>query len=179
MALQISVKGQEEIRKKLDELARKYPRALAGALYQEGAELLSDSLRRVPVEFGVLRSSGYVAPPTGLEEPVVEIGYGTDYAVPVHERTGAHHEVGEAKYLERAVDARTGGMLERIAKWTIDNEKRGIGMQAIPGVPREPKPDWSQREKGLLKKGKQRAAAKQKKLKARAKARSKTLKKKR
>ena len=44
----------------------------------------------------------------------VGLGYGTDYAVYVHERTELHHDVGEAKFLEKAVQAHLAGMANRV-----------------------------------------------------------------
>lgn len=80
--------------------------AVDAGLYAGGSIIMSDSIPRVPVDFGDLRGSGYVTLP---ENHTVEIGYGGSakgYAVPVHERTELRHEVGEAKYLEKAASAK-------------------------------------------------------------------------
>lgn len=46
---------------------------------------------------------------------VVELGYDTDYAVPVHEILHVHHPVGQAKYLEVPLMQAVAGMDARLA----------------------------------------------------------------
>lgn len=63
------------------------------ALYREAERIMADSKQNyVPVDMGILRSSGFVKPPvvTG-SSAVVEMGYGgaaSSYALYVHEGTG-------------------------------------------------------------------------------------------
>lgn len=126
-------------------LARLYPKAAAGALYKLGVAIIGDSLRRAPVEFGVLRASAYVSPPQGAGvEADVELGYGTEYAVVQHERLDFRHpRGGEAKYLERAVYAVAPRALPLLAKWTLEIEVSGGGFARAPGV--NPRPTFSSR----------------------------------
>lgn len=46
----------------------------------------------------------------------VEIGYATNYAAAVHERTSANYRVGQAKYLEMAIKANAQTMVRIIEK---------------------------------------------------------------
>lgn len=81
-----------------------------------GEEIMADSVRRTPVDTGRLRSTAYVAPPRLAGDWTVELGYGTNYAVAVHERTEASHSTGEAKFLENAVLSRGARGLWKIAE---------------------------------------------------------------
>lgn len=106
-------------------------RALFKALYREAEETMTLSKEQyVPVDLGVLRASGHVVIPDGsaLE---IEIGFGgpagtgnqgetneegVGYAVYVHEDLSAHHDVGQAKYLEVPLMDRVKGMGDRMAR---------------------------------------------------------------
>jgi hypothetical protein len=131
--------GVREFIKAVEHSKAGYERAFAAALYQEGLALHAASVPQVPVEYGRLRASGYVSPPTGVDNPEVEVGYGTDYAVYVHERTELRHKVGKAKFLSDPMNERQNGYAERLAKRTQQNFERGVGMDAIPKTaPSEP-----------------------------------------
>lgn len=136
--LHIRVTGEADARRKLDEYAKKYPDALAAAIYQEGFSLWAAAVKRTPVEFGVLRSSAYAAPPvTRNGETVVEVGFGTDYAVKQHEETRYQHpRGGEAKYLETAMQEAMSGYLGRLASRTEANVRSGTKSLALPAPAR-------------------------------------------
>lgn len=89
---------------------------LSAAIYQEATQLMSDSQAFVPVDTGTLRSTAFTDQPSTTGSKIsVKAGYGgpatkinpktgeasTDYAVKVHEDLQAHHDVGEAKFLEK------------------------------------------------------------------------------
>ncbi|HEY7824085.1 MAG TPA: HK97 gp10 family phage protein [Acidimicrobiia bacterium] len=90
-------------------------RAAEAALYQGGSIIMTEAKQRAPVNKdprvtgGTLRNSGYVTlPRTDSEGTFVEVGFGgaaKAYAVRQHEELSYRHEVGEAKYLERAINA--------------------------------------------------------------------------
>lgn len=95
-------------------------RALASALYSEMEQIISNAQTRTPVDTGVLRASGTTLPPT-IDGPTVEVtgGFGgaaSAYSIPVHERLGVHHTVGEAKFLEKAADERAPKIGENVAR---------------------------------------------------------------
>lgn len=119
MPARITVEGAETIRANLQRLGKQYPEAMAAALYKLGVVILSNSLPRVPVEYAVLRTSGYVSPPEGKGiKADVEVGFGTTYAVPQHERTDYKHpRGGEAKYLEKAINAVAPSSLQKLYGW--------------------------------------------------------------
>lgn len=77
---------------------------MAGALYREGERIMNASKTEVPVDQGILRSTGHVSLPRVTDGAVVvEIGYGgpaAPYALRQHEELGYRHTVGKAKYLE-------------------------------------------------------------------------------
>jgi len=109
-----------------------YKRALAAAIYQEGFALLAESVKECPVDKGRLRASGYVSPPVDAENPAATVGYGTDYAIYVHERTELRHPVGKAKFLSDPMNRRLSGYQQRIAARTQENYRSGVGVDAIP-----------------------------------------------
>lgn len=130
----MSVRGAEGIKRQLKELAKRYPDATGAALYQEGMALWNTSVKRTPVEYGVLRNSAYVAPPTkrGSSDIVVEVGFGTEYAIPQHERLDYRHpRGGQAKYLASAINEAKPGALERLAKRVRSNVRSNVAAPAI------------------------------------------------
>jgi hypothetical protein len=86
------------------------------ALYDEMLIIFAASQEQVPVDTGRLRASASVERTSTVGEPSVAIRYGTDYAVPVHDRTEVKHVVGKAKYLSDPFEAAQRGMDERLAK---------------------------------------------------------------
>lgn len=98
-------------------IAKTMPEAAARGIYAAGEVILADATERTPVDTGRLRSSGYCAPPRGTAgDYVVEVGFGTDYAPAVHEKTEVHHAVGEAKFLEKAIQAQAKRALQVCAQ---------------------------------------------------------------
>lgn len=104
--------------REFDAWLRKTPesttRATAKALTEEGENTMRVSKKRTPVDTGNLRASGHVKPATTKRSKVtVELAYGTDYAIYVHERP-ALHPSGQMKYLESAVRDSADGMAGRL-----------------------------------------------------------------
>jgi hypothetical protein len=104
--IKVELKNGAEVRRRLARLGAAGKKAVASALYREGWEIMTESKGSwVPVDTGVLRSSGDVSIPDLKHDGsiVVELGYGgaaCRYAIPQHERLDYHHTVGRAKYLE-------------------------------------------------------------------------------
>ena len=131
--LKVKVTGMEQFEAAIDKAREDHPDALAAALYQKGFEIMADAKKQVPVEFAILKNSGYVAPPTGpATNPKVEAGFGTDYAEAVHENLFAFHPVGRALYLWLPFKDHVKGMLRWLAFHTRRNIKRGVGVKSIP-----------------------------------------------
>lgn len=95
------------------------PEITAKAAYMDLEKTMTISKQQVPVDTGVLRASGTVdKPEVNGEDWSVTLGYGgaaAGYAIYVHENLSARHTVGNAKYLEKPLTERTGGMAERMA----------------------------------------------------------------
>jgi hypothetical protein len=74
------------------------------AVDQFANHVVGKAQRLAPVETGALKASGVAekAEFTGKDITAV-IGFNTDYAAAVHERLDAHHDEGQAKYLETAM----------------------------------------------------------------------------
>jgi hypothetical protein len=133
-----TVKGLSKILKNLEVSGVDATEASLAALLQEGYDIDRKSVRLVPVKSGDLKRSHYVARPT-LSDPTVEIGYGTNYAVPVHERVEVPHKNGQAMFLKQPVDEAEGGMLSRLVDRAKRNLERGIKINSIGrGAPETP-----------------------------------------
>ena len=92
-------------------------KAAAAAVYMGGQVIITEAKKRAPKDVGDLRGSGYVSTPRWDSDGVmVECGFGgsaSAYALEQHENLTYRHDVGQAKYLERAVTAQAPGV-ERI-----------------------------------------------------------------
>lgn len=104
------------VRKRLAELVQEHRQQAANALWSEGHAVMALAKSYTPVDKGRLRSTGHVDPPkydtNGVE---VILGFGTKYAIYVHERTELAHKVGRAKFLQTALEERSVGMGSRLA----------------------------------------------------------------
>lgn len=143
MKVQLRLRGDQEVRAELRRLARGYPEATGAALYQEGQELGLLAREKAPVDEEDLERSMYVAlPERESGQLVVEVGFGTDYAVIQHERLDLKHENGEAKYLERAGKERARGLLQRLAQAIPELVARRLSARSVsaraPTRPLEP-----------------------------------------
>lgn len=80
-------------------------RAAGRGLYTGGEAIMAVSKRRTPVDTGRLRASAWVSLPERHGNRVrVNLNYGTEYAIFVHEILSARHNVGQAKFLASAVN---------------------------------------------------------------------------
>lgn len=116
----VQVEGIKEAMAKLRRIGVDADRELARALYLEGERIMMVSKHLVPVDTGVLRSSGHVTQPKNEGRMwVVLIGYGgpaVPYAIVQHENTKYSHTVGQAKYLEVPAVQAAADMPDRIRK---------------------------------------------------------------
>lgn len=122
--IRIELRGVEEVAKRLLLADRHLKQGVAAGVYALGENIRTESMRRTPVDQGVLRASHYVTPPEQVEvgRPTVRVGCGggaaKPYALIQHERLDFHHAEGEAKFLENA------------AKHEAQNAARTIGKHA-------------------------------------------------
>lgn len=136
----MGLEGLSGVKGKLAKLFRDAPGAVGAALYQEGLKVDELAVLKTPVDTGRLRATHYVGPPqTNGDHIEVPVGFGTDYAIYVHERTDVAHTTGEAKFLEKAMHERTAGFEERLARRARKNLRDGVTAVPIDGsVPTSP-----------------------------------------
>lgn len=130
------------------EKAKKFERlAVAQAIYLEGQRIMRESVREVPVDTGRLRQSAYIQRPRIQGNPQLMMGYGTKYALPVHERLEARHETGKAKYLEDPINRAKPGYAKRVAERARGLLERAGSLDLPPSIkpastfPETPKDD--------------------------------------
>lgn len=92
MSASITFSGGDAMRGRLTGLAAQAKGAIARVLYEEGHDVLRESQERVPVDLGVLKTSGFVTTPEWTGDTArVTVGYGgaaSAYAAAVHEHMG-------------------------------------------------------------------------------------------
>ena len=120
------VNGDQTLIANLEVYAEQMTDAVADGMRKFGGRVEGESTRRCPVETGELRSRVFNEGPLLDGDTYVQVvGYekfgatwekGKAYAVPVHERTHVAHKVGEAKFLENAVNALSGEYAEYLQK---------------------------------------------------------------
>lgn len=123
MGLQVTVIGYEQCLAAVDVFGIRVAAAASEAAYREALFELPMTKELVPVATGALRRTGHVER-HGLEAQA-SIVYGdemVDYAVIVHEDLYAHHENGQAKYIEDVVNNEfgSGAAQERMAAWIAE-----------------------------------------------------------
>lgn len=114
------IEGVDELLRRMERMPRVALEALRQAMRQELEAVLGLAKKKAPVDSGRLRASGYVTEPEIKNDVVLngEVGFSAEYAVYVHERTELRHVVGEAKFLEKAINERSKGYAERLAART-------------------------------------------------------------
>ena len=116
MKAKLKTTGTKKLVRALKTESRRLERAEGQALLDEAHEIMGESKLMVPVDTGVLINSGAVLPPEKRPGGItVRLGYGTEYALPVHEDLHAFHEVGGPLYLEIPFNKRLSGWRKRIA----------------------------------------------------------------
>lgn len=113
----IEMKGLKQVRKRLDKVRKDSPNAFAGALWQNAQDIQRAANPKVPVDTGTLKRAWVVDAPKIQSGTIsVDVGYGTAYAIYVHERTDLGHDTGQAKFLEAAIKEESGKFLQKLAK---------------------------------------------------------------
>ncbi|MEE9359079.1 MAG: HK97 gp10 family phage protein [Hyphomicrobium sp.] len=123
--------GERELRRNLAAIAREAPEEVGQALFQEAQIEATESRRRTPVEFGTLRDSHDVKDPVFSGDNVsvsIEVGGpAAPYGFYVHEDLEAHHELGQAKFLESTIAESRRSLGRRLAKRiSVRRMARGI-----------------------------------------------------
>lgn len=126
----INLRGLQALQRGMRVVGRRYENAAGGALYLQGSRTIAESVPLTPVDTNDLRASAFVSSPSiRAGRLTVRMGYGTDYAVPVHERTKVFHKVGAAKFLRIPFDNQKRRAARNIALDTkrLFIEGRGFG----------------------------------------------------
>ena len=84
----VFLEGDKELAKLLRKWKRDFPAATATAMFEEAADIFTESQSQVPVDTGRLKESGLVNLDRtgGISGVKIHISYDTHYAVAVHER---------------------------------------------------------------------------------------------
>lgn len=130
--IHIVAEGGEQLIAAMRSLGDQAPKVMAGALYREAEDILTDAKEHyVPVDQGHLRSVGFVEPPEVGPVTSVDLGFGGPYALAVHENPRAGHTgglspsgrpykhwatVGEWKFLETPWKAAAPHMVEHLGE---------------------------------------------------------------
>lgn len=136
----MEIEGIDQVIAAVKHLGERYKEALAASLYQEAAVAMAESLKECPVDSGRLRQSHYVAPADDLDDPYVQVGYGAQYGLAVHERGDLKHSAPtKDHFLSDPLARSTEGYSARVAKRTQQNLNNGIDRQAAGGLyPKRP-----------------------------------------
>jgi hypothetical protein len=116
----LTLLGAAALKRQLRRSKKEYDRALGKALHREAMIIFAESQELVPVDESILKGSGVVTrvkyDETG--DAYVEVGYGTKYALPVHEMPDTTNWTKPgtgAKYLSRPFEKRMIGWKRRVA----------------------------------------------------------------
>lgn len=131
--IDFDITGLRELAERLGRTRGELKKALSAAVKMAGENIRTESMRRTPVDLGVLRASHYVTDPeenNGIISVVVGCGGGpaAPYARIQHERLDLNHPEGEAKFLENAVKAEADNsraLLSRFTKMALERGLRG------------------------------------------------------
>src|SRR4051812_28276540 len=123
--MSFDMKGTKEMRQRAVEMKANQRRAMLRAVDKFDRQELSESQKRVPVDTGELRDSGFTVPAYFEGDQVRGgVGYGADHAMVVHEDLEAHHRVGQAKYLESVINESAPYFSERVAESMHEDMKK-------------------------------------------------------
>lgn len=109
MTRRSTVRGVRGLIRDLGRVEKKHEKGLERGLKRAGLWLLREAMKLVPVDSSTLKNSGPLvtrAEGSGFNTVMI-VGFGTQYAIYVHEDLNARHASGkQAKFLEEP--ARTG-----------------------------------------------------------------------
>lgn len=119
----VEVRRLKEEQDKLRQMTEAIPGELEQILFQEGWQVMNESLRIAPIDTGRLRASARVEVPERSGNTVsVALSYNTDYAVYVHERNDGGQPVPykapgtRSLFLKDPIEANLENMERRITE---------------------------------------------------------------
>ena len=115
-----SLRGAEEVRRNLSLQIAEKPKAVARSAKKEFTIEMKESMRITPVKTGALRDSHRVTEPEIVPGRMIRVqitvgGGDINYAIEQHENLTFYHKHGEAKFLEKTLNASSKFMAARIA----------------------------------------------------------------
>lgn len=116
----VELRGLPAIQQRLAQLLAETTPAVREGLYRAGHDIMGESVRLVPIDTGLLRSTAHVAQPEQQGMTIaVQLSYGghgiADYAVPVHFRTDVNHPIGQPFYLQQPLYAAVATIAQQLA----------------------------------------------------------------
>lgn len=100
----IEIKGIDEMIARLDKIPDEALDVLEKTLVENAHHLINESKKQCPVDTGRLRGTATVGKTKRRSRDVtVEAGYGTDYAIYVHENTDAKHSIESTAAVARRI----------------------------------------------------------------------------
>ena len=96
----------DEFNKRLVKAVAKMKKGARNGIKLGAALIKAESQRRTPVDTGNLKAGHYTTFQTNGGLISAEVGTTAEYAIYVHEDLEANHKVGEAKFLENAIEAK-------------------------------------------------------------------------
>jgi hypothetical protein len=115
----VRVEGLEKILSNLSRKIDRIEKRSKEGLLAAGLMIQAEAQKMTPVDDGFLKASAYTRR-TPENKSIVEIGFSQNYALYVHEDLEAHHTVGEAKFLEKAIRENRAGALHIIRQAAIE-----------------------------------------------------------
>lgn len=98
---EIKLEGFIELTNKLNKSISQISDTIQSALLDCGNDLQQKAQDLTPVDTGALRSSAFTEADRQGKNLSVVVGFEEEYAIYVHENLEAHHDVGQAKFLEQ------------------------------------------------------------------------------
>lgn len=125
MAMKFALYGGREMKANMERLAKKSPKSMERALKKFGEIEMAEMKRRIPVDTGTARDSGFVGKPEWQANTLtIELGFGgaaEDYIIPLHENLDVYHPNGEAKFVESVLSESEPHFAERVlTDWAKD-----------------------------------------------------------
>lgn len=97
---EVKLEGFVELTNKLNKSVSQISDTVQSALLDCGNDLQQKAQDLTPVNTGALKASAFTEAESG-SNPSVVVGFEEEYAIYVHENLEAHHNIGQAKFLEQ------------------------------------------------------------------------------
>ncbi len=145
MAVRAKVTGLAEIQRNIERLRTEIvPKALGAAAYGGALSVTRDARKLAPDDPSTsgndLRGSAYTTLPVETSNgQTSEGGFGAEHAIPVHEKTEIRHSTGQAKFLEAAINAKSGSLIKTVQAKFMSSVRREKGANQSSDMPTSPR----------------------------------------